>query len=266
MGYAGAMQHINSVLITGASSGIGRALALECAGSGTTLHLSGRDPARLEATVRECRARGAEARASVLDVRDAAAMADWIAGAGRLDLVVANAGIGAGIEDGRPEPAAQVRAIFATNLDGVLNTVLPALAAMAAQPAGPGGVRGRIAVIASIAGFIPAPAAPSYCAAKSAADAWTVATAHAARGQGVWLTSVCPGYIRTAMTAANRFPMPGLMDADRAARIMLRGVLAGRVRVTFPWWLALAARAAALLPPRLTGMLFATQPGKAPVS
>jgi len=252
-----------SVLITGASSGIGEALARACAGPGVTLHLGGRDAARLEAVAAACRARGATAAPRIVDVRDAADLAAWIEGAGRLDLVVANAGIGAGIEDGAPEPAAQVRAIFATNLDGALNTALPALDLMRRQPAGPDGVRGRIACVASIAAFVPAPGAPSYCAAKAALDAWTVGTATAARAHGVRLTSVCPGYIRTPMTARNRFPMPGLMDADRAARIILRGIEAGRVRVAFPWWVAASARVVALLPPRLTGAMLAIPPGKA---
>ncbi len=255
-----------SVLITGASSGIGAALARECAGPGVELFLGGRDAARLEATAAACRARGASVHARVLDVRDAAAMAAWIAGAGRLELAIANAGISAGTGDVAAETAAQVRAIFGVNLEGMLNTVLPALTAMRAQPAGPDGVRGRIAVVASIAAFVAAPHAPSYCASKAAADAWTVATAATAARAGVMLTSLCPGYVRSAMTAGNRFAMPGLMDADRAARIMLRGIAAGRRRVAFPWWMAAAGRLAGLLPPRLIAGLLAASPGKAELS
>ncbi len=251
-------------LITGASSGIGRALALELAAPGATLHLSGRDAARLEATAQACRARGAEAGTAVLDVRDAAAMAAWIEAASPLDLEVANAGISAGAGGNLLEPPAQIRAILGTNVDGMLNTVLPAIAAMAHQPRGADGIAGRIAVIASIAGLIAVPGSAAYCAAKAAADAWTVATAPAARAQGIALTSVCPGYIRTAMTGENRFPMPGLMDADRAARIILRGIAAGRVRVAFPWWMAAAARFADLLPPRLLAALTAGRQGKPP--
>jgi len=257
------MMSRTSVLITGASSGIGRALALACAAPGAVLHLGGRDAGRLDAVAAACRARGATATPRGIDVRDAAAMAAWIAGAGRLDLVIANAGIGAGIEDGAPEPAAQVRAIFAANLDGALNTALPALDLMRRQPAGADGVRGRIATVASIAAFVPAPGAPSYCASKAALDAWTVATAPAAWAHGVRLTSVCPGYIRTPMTEKNRFPMPGLMDADRAARIILRAVAAGRVRVAFPWWVAAAARVTGLLPPGLIAAALTRAPGKA---
>jgi NAD(P)-dependent dehydrogenase (short-subunit alcohol dehydrogenase family) len=239
---------------------------LACAGPGVTLHLGGRDPSRLAASAEMAMARGAEVRPAVLDVRDAAAMANWIAAAGPLGLVVANAGISAGTgggKDVRSEPAAQVRAIFAVNLDGALNTVLPALETMAAQPAGPSGVRGRIAVVASIAAFVAAPGAPSYCASKAAIDAWTVAAAPAARRRGVLLTSVCPGYVRTPMTARNRFAMPGLMDAERAAEITLRGVAAGRVRVAFPRRMALAAQVAGALPPALRNWAMGRIAGKA---
>jgi short-subunit dehydrogenase len=257
------MAAYKSVLISGASSGIGHALAVALAAPGVTLHLGGRDAARLAAVAVSCRAKGATVAERLADVRDAAAMAEWSGQAGRLDLVIANAGAGAGIPDGTAEQAWQVRDLFAVNLDGAMNLMLPAYDAMRTQAPGPDGVRGRIAAVASLAAFLPAPGAPTYCAAKAALDAWTVATATPARAQGVILTSVCPGYIRTPMTAANRFPMPGLMDADRAAAIILRGIAAGRVRVAFPWWVAAAARFGGLLPPRLSGRILSRAPGKA---
>ena len=259
------MATFGSVLITGASSGIGHALALESAAGGVTLHLGGRDPGRLEAVAAACRTRGAIAVPQVVDVTDAADVSAWILGAGRLDLVVANAGIGAGIDGGGPETTAQVRAIFATNLGGVLNTILPAIEAMSGQAAGADGIRGRIVAIASIAAFVPAPGAPSYCASKVAVDAFVVATAESARRVGIAMTSACPGYIGTPMTAGNKFPMPGLMSADRAAGIILRAVAAGRRRVAFPWWMAAAARLTGLLPPRLSGAMLSRPRGKAPL-
>ncbi|HEY8288082.1 MAG TPA: SDR family NAD(P)-dependent oxidoreductase, partial [Acetobacteraceae bacterium] len=152
---------------------------------------------------------------------------------------------------------------FATNMEGVLNTVLPAMQVMRAQPVGEDGVRGRIAAVASIAAFIPASPAPSYCASKAAVDSWMVATARSSRAQGIRLTSVCPGFIRTPMTEGKRRWMPGLMAPDRAARIILRGIAAGRVRVAFPWWLMAACRLAALLPPRVFGTLAAPRSTKA---
>jgi short-subunit dehydrogenase len=253
------MVRYTSALITGASSGIGRALALALATPGVRLHLCGRDAARLEAAAAACRARGAEVEARALDVTDAGAMAAWIGTAGRLDLVVANAGISAGTGRGEAETAAQTREIFAVNLDGALNTVLPALALMRGQAPGEDGRRGTSAAVASIAAFLPTPGAPAYGASKAALDAWTVATRGEARAAGIVLASVCPGFIRTAMTARNPFPMPGLMDAERAAAIILRGLARGRERVVFPWWMGLLARIGDLLPLR-TAM--ARLPGK----
>ena len=93
-------------------------------------------------------------------------------------------------------------------------------------------------------------------------DTWTVGAAQHAAAAGIGITSVCPGYVRTAMTARNRFPMPGMIDADRAAAIILRGIAAGRRRVVFPWWMGALARLTGLLPPRLTGALLARAEGK----
>ncbi|WP_347400929.1 SDR family NAD(P)-dependent oxidoreductase [Roseicella aquatilis] len=249
------------VLVTGASSGIGRALALACAGPGVTLHLGGRDAGRLAGTAAACAAAGAAARPQMVDVRDREAMAAWIAGAGRLDLVIANAGISAGT-GGATEPADQSRAIFETNLGGVLNTALPAIEAMAAQAPGPDGLRGRVAVIASIAAFIAVPGAPAYCASKAAVQRWAEALDATERRRGIRLHAVCPGYIRTPMTAANSFPMPMLMEPEEAARRALRGIAAGRTRIAFPFPVYLAARIGGALPPGLRAALFAAAPAK----
>jgi NAD(P)-dependent dehydrogenase (short-subunit alcohol dehydrogenase family) len=254
-----------TVLITGASSGIGAALAVACAHPRVRLHLSGRNAARLDAVADTCRRAGAAVDARSIDVADSGAVEAWIRRAGRLDLVIANAGIGGGVDGGGPEDGDQVRAIFATNLGGVLNTVLPALDVMSRQPPDARGLRGRIAVLASVAAFVPAPGAPSYCASKAAVDTFTVATAASAARIGVQLTSICPGYIRTAMTADNPFPMPGLMDADRAALLMLKAIAAGQRRFVFPWWMGLAGRVAGLLPPQLLAYMLSNTRGKPPL-
>lgn len=238
-----------SALITGASSGIGAALAVALAQPGVTLHLGGRDRARLEATAAACRDRGAIVHLDAIDVADAGAMAGWIARAGPLDLVIAAAGIA----------HADEATVFATNLHGALNTMRPALEAMRAQPPGPDGIRGRIAVIASIAAFVPIPNSGAYCASKAAIDTWTVANARSARAAGIVLTSVCPGFIDTPMTARNAAPMPGLMTAERAAAIILRGIARGKIRLAFPWWMAALTRIVGLLPPRLIGKLMPDQ-------
>jgi short-subunit dehydrogenase len=255
------MLRIGSALITGASSGIGAALAAALAAPGTTLHLSGRNSERLATVTATCRERGATITAKALDVRDAEAMSGWIRGAGSLDLVIANAGVSGRSVTGSAEDPAKTRTIFDINLGGVLNTVLPALEVMAAQPPGADGTRGRIAAVASIAAFMASPDSAAYCASKAAVHGWMVASASEARRRGILLTSICPGFIRTTMTAGYSFPMPGLMDADRAARIILRGVETGRTRVVFPWWMGLAARTAGLMPPRIMAAVIRTQTG-----
>jgi len=249
------------IAITGASSGLGRALALACARPGVTLHLAARDAARLAEAATACRTAGATVTETLLDIRDAPAAEAWIAGMPRLDLLIANAGISGGT-GGVAEPAGQVRAIFETNVTGVLNTALPAVTRMAAQPAGPDGVRGRVAVIASVAAFVAAPGAAAYCASKAAVQRWAEAADATERHRGIRLHAVCPGYIRTPMTAVNKFPMPFLMEADEAARRTLAGIAAGRTRVAFPWPTYVMARLAGALPPGLRAAIAARLPAK----
>jgi short-subunit dehydrogenase len=255
---------LQRILITGASSGLGRALAEALAAPGVTLFLGGRDAARLAAAAEAVRAKGGNAETAVVDARDRAGMAEWVMASAPLDLVVANAGISGGA-GGESEPEAQARKILDVNVTGVLNTVFPAIAAMRDQPRGADGTRGRIAIVASIASFIAAPHAPAYCASKASVRVLGEAMAPSLRTDGIFLTVACPGYIRTPMTAGNRFRMPGFMEPGVAAAKILAAVRAGRVRKTFPWWLGLAARGAGLLPPRLLGALMARGPAKAPL-
>ncbi len=220
-----------AILVTGASSGLGEALALAYARPGATLFLSGRDAARLEAVAEACRARGARAEARVVDVADAAAMESWVTAADSdtaLDLVIANAGISAGTA-GPGETADQARAIFAVNLGGVLNTVLPVLPALRARR------RGRIAIMSSLASFRGLAGAPAYAASKGAVRLWGEGLRGWLAADGVAVSVICPGFVTTRLTAGNRFPMPLVMDAPRAAAIIVAGLAAGRGRIAFPW-------------------------------
>lgn len=238
-------QHI---AITGASSGLGRALALAYAHPGTNLHLAARDGARLAAVAATARSLGAIVSETLLDVTDAAATAAWVAGCAPLDLIIANAGISGGPGAANLESPAQIAAIFATNVTGAFNTVLPAMALMTTQPPAANGYKGRVAIIGSIAGLIALPTSPAYSAAKAALDFWVTATSPNAAKEGIGLTLVRPGFIRTPMTAANPYKMPGLMDADQAARIIIKGLAAGKTHITFPAWFGAFARFGQLLP------------------
>jgi short-subunit dehydrogenase len=252
------MRDPKSVLITGASSGIGAALARVYAAPGVRLHLTGRNEARLDAVAAACRAAGAEVEAKRLEVENEAGLAAWIAdiaSAGSLDLVIANAGISAGTGKGT-ESEAQARRIFATNLGGVLNTVLPAAAVMAERGSG------QIAVMSSLAAFRGFPGAPAYCASKAAVRVWGEALRGDLHRRGVAVSVICPGYVRTPMTAVNRFPMPLVLDADRAARIIRRGLARNRARIAFPWPTYAMVRLLAALPIGLTDLALRRLPAK----
>jgi short-subunit dehydrogenase len=241
---------VKNIAITGASSGLGRALALHYAAPGVSLHLAGRDAARLAGVAREVLGQGAAAVETIVDVTDRGGMAAWVAGCGRLDLVIANAGISGGPGAGNREAAAQIRAVFATNVDGAFNTVLPAIEAGAKH----------VVIIGSIAGLIALPTSPAYSAAKAALNFWVAAAGPGLARDGIALTLVRPGFIRTPMTAGNPYRMPGLMEAERAAAIIAAGIAAKARFVTFPWWLAAFARLGNLMPKGI----FARVPGKPP--
>ena len=247
-----------SILITGASSGIGAALARRYAAPGVALALTGRDAARLEDAAGAGRAAGAEVRCGLIDVLEREALAAWIAevdAAAPLDLAIANAGVSAGTGGGG-EDDAQARRILGINLDGVVNTVLPAIACM--RPRG----RGQIAIMSSLAAFRGFPGAPAYCASKAAVRIWGEALRGHLHGAGIGVSVICPGYIATPMTAVNDFPMPLLMDADRAARIIQRGLARDKARIAFPWPLYALVRLISALPPGLTDLLLRRLPEK----
>ncbi len=260
------MRDPRSILITGASSGIGEALALAYAAPGSFLALTGRDVPRLADIAARCTARGATVLADTVDAADAAAMAAFVDrahGTRPLDLVIANAGISAGTGGGA-ESADQARRILAVNVDGTVNTVLPAAALMAAKPApGTGPWRGQIAIVSSLAGFRGFPGAPAYCASKAAVKVWGEALRGEWWSRGIAVTVICPGYVRTRMTERNRFRMPLIMESDRAAGIIRRGLARNRPRIAFPWRLYMLVRLIAALPPALTDPLFRRLPKKA---
>ena len=229
------MRFPRSILITGASSGIGAALARAYARHGATIALGGRDPVRIEATAETCRGLGAEATERVIDVTERDAMRRWIEEADRaapLDLVIANAGIGGAVA-GVVEAEEQARRILATNVDGVLNTVYPAIDAMLAHERRDG-VRGQIAIVSSLAAFHGFPGAASYAASKAAVRAWGESLRAELYGEGIMVSVVCPGFVATPMTEGNTFPQPFKMGVDRCANIVARGLARNRARIAFP--------------------------------
>ncbi len=247
-----------SVLITGASSGIGAALARAYAGPGVHLALTGRNWDRLGEVAQACEAAGASVRTRHLDVLHRTAMADWIADVDThapLDLAIANAGVSAGTGRGA-ESDAQTRRILSINVDGVVNTVLPAVAAMTPRR------RGQVAIVSSLAAFRGFPGAPAYCASKAAVRVWGESLRGHLRAQGIGVSVICPGFVRSRMTAVNDFPMPMLMDADKAAQRIVRGLARDKARIAFPRPLWAAIWLLNALPQGLTDPLLTRLPEK----
>lgn len=248
------MKDPRSILITGASSGIGEALALAYAGPGVSLALTGRDAGRLEAVAAACRARSARVETALIDVADRDGMERWIATLDRatpIDLVIANAGKGATSTDSNdPEMDRRTRAVFAVNIDGVLNAVLPLIPRFVERR------RGQIALMSSLVSFRGVPGATSYSASKAAVRMWGEGLRGDLHDFGVEVSVVCPGFVRSRMTDRNKFHMPFLLTADRAADIIKGGLARNRGRIAFPLPMYVFAWFVGGMPPLLTDPLF----------
>ncbi|MEK9970899.1 MAG: SDR family NAD(P)-dependent oxidoreductase [Ferrovibrio sp.] len=249
---------LSGIVITGASSGIGQALAEFYARPGVLLALTGRDAIRLNAVAETCRQRGAAVIAETVPVTDRAAMQVFVAkvaAQARLDLVIANAGVSGGFK-AWDDFDDSVRSITDVNIGGVLNTVNPAVPVMVKQQSG------QIAIVASIAGFLSLPGAVPYSSTKNFARVYAEELRGRLAREGVRVSAVSPGFVTTRMTARNRFPMPFLMDEPRAARIIADGLARNRGRIAFPWPMLAMVRLLGLLPYPLIDWIMRRSPAK----
>lgn len=246
------------IVITGASSGIGAALAEHYAGAGAMLGLLGRDMLKLEAVAALCRRKGAHVEAASVDVCDSVGMSEWLGEFDTIhpiDMLISNAGISGG-SGGGGETEEQVRRIFAVNVNGMLNTVLPIIPRM--QRRG----RGQIALMASLAGMRGLPSAPAYSASKAAVKHYGEALRGQLAAGGIKVSVICPGYIRTPLTDKNTFYMPFLMEPEQAVKRIADGLAKNRSRIAFPRRLYWPLWLLSCLSPRLTDPLFAALPKK----
>jgi short-subunit dehydrogenase len=225
------MQSFKSIVITGASSGIGEALALDYARPGIALALSGRDAQRLDSVAAACRAKGATVDAGCIDVIDGAALASWLVKfdeAHPVDLVIANAGISIDKDNSSLDDFSIVRKTFDVNVGGVFNTVEPLIGRMMARHSG------QIAVMSSLAGFIGLPYSASYNGSKAAVRVWGESIRYVLKKSGIGVSVICPGFVVSRLTASAPFKMPFLMSAERASQIIRDGLARNKARIAFP--------------------------------
>ena len=244
------------VIISGASTGLGRALARHYANKGATLGLIARRAGLLERLAAEM----TEVSTYVADVRDASALRaaaeDFIVRYGCPDIVIANAGISHGTLTEFAEDKKVFEDILATNVVGMVNLFQPFVSAM--RTAGQGSLVG----IASVAGFRGLPGSGAYSASKAAAISYLESLRVELHGSGLSIITVCPGYIVTPMTARNPFPMPFILTADDTAQKIARIIESKKLFAVIPWQMAIVARALRLLPNFLYDRLFANAPRK----
>jgi short-subunit dehydrogenase len=245
------------VFITGASSGIGRALALEYSRLGATLGLVARRTIELTTL---SRSQSQQHRTYSLDVRDANAVrdaaADFISTGGAPDIVIANAGISTGTTLSHAEDLHVLQDVIDVNVIGLANTLQPFVDVMRAAGAG------SLVGIASVAAYRGLPGAGAYSASKAAAVALLESLRVELQGSGVSVTTICPGYIETPMTAANPYRMPFILRADDAARRIIRAIGKQKRHAVIPWQMALVAKALRVLPDPLYDAIFSRAPRK----
>jgi short-subunit dehydrogenase len=225
------MKNFRNIVITGASSGIGAALAHDYAAPGIALALTGRDPARLIAVAEACRARGATVLASPIDVTDRMSLAAWLTAfddAHPVDLILANAGVSIDRERSSLSDFSLIRKTMAVNFDGVLNTIEPLIDRLVTRK------QGQIGLVSSLASFIGLPYSASYNASKAAVRVWGESIRFVLKPDNVGVSVVCPGFVVSRITAAAPFPMPFLMSAERASGIIRRGLARNKARIAFP--------------------------------
>jgi short-subunit dehydrogenase len=242
------------VLITGASSGIGAALARRYARKGVLLSLTARNASRLERVAQECRAAGADADWQTADVSDPTALGAWIEGCDSsrpVDMVIANAGVGGErvIAPATGEGVSVAREIIETNILGVTNTVIPLLPRFVARR------KGHVVMMSSLAAHIGLPDAPLYSASKAAIRIYGQGLRRLLAPNGVRVTVVCPGFVATPMSASVPGRPPLMWSADRAADRIVAGLANGQREISFPWLLAALVKLANGLPPPLIDSL-----------
>jgi short-subunit dehydrogenase len=243
-----------SILITGASSGIGEALALHYAKDKATLFISGRNPERLKSVSEECEKLGAKIYAKALDVTNREQMQKWIEDCEKtapLDLVIANAGVSSGVET--PE---NIFNTFEINVGGVVNTIVPVIEIFKNKK------HGQIALVSSIAGYHGLASCPSYSASKACIKAYGEGLRIHLKPHNIRVNTICPGFVRSRITDKNTCPMPFFMEADKAAKLIAHRLEKNIGLIAFPFPMRFAVWLMNVLPNSFSDFVYSLLPEK----
>ncbi len=242
-----------TVLITGATGGIGGALAEVYAQAGNTLILQGRNKLRLEELATLCINKGARVTSQILDLKDSELLHAWLSKMAEkepLDLVIVNAGVNINIgPEGEGELWKEVENLVDVNVLAVMATVNAVLPSMRARG------EGQIALISSLAAYYGLPVTPSYCASKAAVKAYGEALRGWLSPEGIKINVVMPGYVESQMCHDMPGPKPFLWSADKAARTIKHRLNRNQARISFPFPLNLGTWFLAVLPASISGWI-----------
>jgi len=241
------MSSPKNIIITGASNGIGAALAKKYAGVGITLGLIARNSERLQAIADDCIQQGAQVHLGLLDVSESEIIAKWLLDfddAHPVDLVIANAGITNSIQADNVETWAGTCQILDINLYGVINTVYPLIRPMQQRQ------QGQIACMSSLAAYRGMPVTPSYCASKAAVKAYTEALRGALAPDKIKVSVICSGFVKSNLSAAFPGPKLFMLTPEKAAKLISAGLAKNKACISFPFPLNIGMQLLALLPDR----------------
>lgn len=234
------------VFLTGASSGIGEALALEIAKRGATLGLLARREDLLKGLAEKCEQMGGRARWFATDVTDATAVAEAAESLrnefGKIDILIANAGIGGNDAPTRKLEAEAVAKVININLIGAVNSVAAVLPQMLERGSG------QLVAISSLAAYRGLPKSAAYCASKAGMTAFFESVRLDVRQKGVDVTIIKPGFIKTPLTAGRKSTMPFYMELEDSIPHFMKAIEKRRKFAVFPWQMGIIARAGRFFP------------------
>ena len=260
-----------NILITGASSGIGEALAHYYAKNANllnikTLFLTGRNEERLTIVSQKCQDFGKQSNILIipkaLDVTDRQYMKNWIdeiEQSHSIDLVIANAGISGGTSFSMTDQPIDFESdveIINTNVIGVMNTLHPFIPYMKKRSAG------HLAIVSSVASYLALPGAAAYSSSKAAVRFYAEALIGKLKHDNIDVSVICPGFVESGITRANKFPMPFLMSAEKAADIIAKGIARKKNKIEFPLLMVAAIKLVSFLPFWIKRDIFSQLPEK----